>query len=127
MYGREKSAVVRPTKAVNATRKTLKESIKNCSSATSMLPCAMTRTVSALAPMKVAKLNRTLASAAQRRSPSTQRIAAPSRGGAPTSSRNSTSTILFQRLEILQIEVVQLFANLEEEHAQHQHRDQDIE
>src|SRR5882672_3685471 len=87
----------------------------------------MTRTVSALAPTKVVKLNRTLASAAQRRSPSTPRIAAPSRGGAPTSSRNSTSTILFQRLEILQIEVVELFANLEEEHAQHQHRDQDIE
>ena len=69
MYGREKIAVVKPTKAVSATRKTLNGSTKNCRSRTSSGPPTITRAVSATAAANVRKLTATLTAGASRRSP----------------------------------------------------------
>ena len=80
MYGREKIAVVNPTNAVSATRKTLNESTKNCRPSTSCGPSTITRAVSATAAANVRKLTATLTVGAARRSPMTARSAAPASG-----------------------------------------------
>jgi hypothetical protein len=80
MYGREKMAVVKPTKAVSATRKTLKGSTKNCRSSTSSGPPTTTRAVSATAAANVRKLTATLTVGASRRSPMSASSAAPASG-----------------------------------------------
>src|SRR5687767_10805089 len=100
--------------------------MKNCSPAAVSVPELMTRAVSAQAATKVARLTTTLASGAQRRAPNMASRKAPVSGMA--SSRTiSTLLVLPQILEMVQVEAVELFADLEEEHAQHQHRDQDVE
>src|SRR5688500_9770821 len=125
MYGREKSAVVSPTKAVSAIRNTLNGSMKNCSRPRSRLPSAMTRAVSAPAATNVPPLSTTLSSGARRRPPTTASSSAPVSGIA--SSSTSSISAFPQRLEVVQIQAGELLADLEEEHAQHQHRDQDVE
>src|SRR6516225_1184102 len=96
------------------------------------LPSPMTRTVSAQAAKNVSRLNATLSSGAKRRAPRMARTAAPAKG-LPRSSRNSTlfapprGGILLQRLEVMQIQAVELFADLEEEDAEDEHRDQHVE
>src|SRR5215470_8733471 len=123
MYGREKSAVVSPTNAVRATRNTLNGSMKNCSRQTSIVPCRMTRTTSRAAAIRVARLTTTLASGAPRRCPSSARTTAP-RSGTP-STRSSSTSVLLERFEIVQVEALELLPDLEEEDSQdedaHQH------
>ena len=89
MYGRENNDVVKLTNAVNETKKTLNGSMKNCSAAAVMFPSPMTRTVSAAAAIRVAKLNAAFASGAQRRAPNSARHAAPAIGLARRA-KNST-------------------------------------
>src|SRR5688572_5940165 len=125
MYGREKSAVVSPMKAVSAIRNALNGSMKNCSRPRSRLPSAITRAVSAPAATNVPALSTTLSSGAQRRPPTTASSNAPVSGVA--SSSTSSISPFPQRLEVVQIQAVELLADLEEEHTQHQHRDQDVE
>src|SRR5512135_64260 len=125
MYGRENIEVVQPTNAVNATRNTLNGSTKNCSRPASSGPSFITRSVSAAPAISVAKLMPTLASAAQARAPKMPRNTQPSSGMARTT---NTSISLFPELfEVLQVEAVELLADLEEEHAQNHHADQDVE
>ena len=82
MYGREKSAVVKPTNAVSATRNTLNGSTKNSRSRTSIGPAEITRTVSAPAAMSVQRLATTLISGAKSRSPMAASTTAPTSGNA---------------------------------------------
>src|SRR5208283_1589303 len=126
MYGRENSEVVRPTNAVSATKNTLNASMKNCSRRAMRLPCATILAVSAQAARNVTSEKTTLSSGAKRRWPNTPSSSAPS-SGVPTSARNSMLLLLLQGLEVLQIEAVELLANLEEEHAEDQHRHQHVE
>src|SRR5450432_531628 len=126
MYGRENNEVVSPTKAVRVTRKTLKESMKNCSWSTSRSPSPTTRTVSAHAAANVPKLKSALASAAHRRAPYMPSSTAPV-SGIPRRSTNSTLLPLLQRLQIVEVEAVKLLADLEEEHPEHEHRDEHVE
>src|ERR1700761_7807733 len=126
MYGRENRDVVHPTNAVSVTRNTLKASMKNCSCPTDKLPRATTLDVSAQAAMNVTDEKPAFASGAQRRPPNTPSISAP-RSGVARSTTNSTLLVLFESLEILQVQTVELLADLEKEHTEDQHRDQDIE
>src|SRR5882724_12620364 len=126
MYERENSAVVNPTNAVSATRNTLKASMKNCSCAISRLPRSTTSAVSAAAARNVPRLKATLSSGARRRAPAKPSTIAPS-SGQPSRIRNGTLLLFLQRLEVMQIEAVELLADLEEEHTEHQHRDQHVE
>src|SRR5512147_2652433 len=126
MYGRENSDVVKLTNAVSDTRNTLNGSMKNCSCAAVMLPSPITRIVNAAAASSVARLNAALASGAQRRAPNRARHAAPTIGLA-SRVRNSTLLLFLQRLEVVQVKAVELLADLEEEHAEHEHRDQHVE
>src|SRR5215470_10491596 len=92
----------------------------------------MTRTVRAQAARNVSRLNATLSCGAKRRAPRTARIEAPARG-LPRRRANSTlsvsprSGILLQRLEVMQVQAVELFADLEEKDAEYQDRHQHIE
>src|SRR5450631_437505 len=113
-------------KAVSATRNTLNASMKNCSRPTTIFPWATTLEASADAARKVISENATLSSGAKRRPPYKPRISAPA-SGVPRSRTNSTLLLLLQGLEMLQIQAVELFADLEEEHAEHQHRHQHVE
>src|SRR5688572_33497119 len=100
--------------------------MKNWAPAAVSVPALMTRAVSTQAAMKVARLTNALASGAQRRAPNTASRIAPVSGMA--SSRTiPTLLVLPQILEMVQVEAVELLADLEEEHPQHQHRDQDVE
>src|SRR5258707_14557691 len=76
--------------------------------------------------MKVTSEKPTLASGAQRRPPNTPRASAPS-SGVPRRTTNSMLLVLLERFEVLQIQTVELFADLEEEHAEHQHRHEHVE
>src|SRR5450432_2456186 len=126
MYGRENNDVVKPTNAVSVTRNTLKASIKNCSCPTDKLPCATTLDVSAHAARNVTSEKPTLASGAQRRPPNTPSVRAP-KSGVPRRTMNSMLLVFLQGFEVLQVQIVELLPNLEEEHAENQHRDQNIE
>src|SRR5882724_4710696 len=117
IYGRENSDVVRLTNAVSVTRKTLKGSMKNCSCAAVKLPSPMTRAVSAHDAAKVPRLNNALASGAQRRAPKNASVSAP-RSGMASSARNSTLLVLLERFQMMQVQAVELLADLEEEHAE---------
>src|SRR5436190_13612719 len=128
MYGREKIAVVKPTNAVSATKNTLKESTKKSLPATSIGPSLITRTVNAIDASQVRRLTATLTRDAQARWP----IAA--RSSAPASGKTSTATVsgirllaLSELFEMFQVEAVELFADLEEEHAEDQHAHQHVE
>src|SRR5215472_16032564 len=118
-------AVVRPTSAVNVTRKTLKGSIKNCSRAKVRLPAPITRAVRAQADRNVTRLKAILSCGAKRFAPSTASTAAPASGLA-MSSRNSMllappgGGVLAQGLEVMEIQAVELLADLEKEDAKHQ-------
>src|ERR1035441_385784 len=112
--------------AVSATRNTLNASMKNCSRPTTRLPNATILEASADAARKVISENATLSSGAHRRPPYKPRITAPA-NGVPRRSRNSTLLLLLQGFEMLQIQAVELFADLEEEHAENQHRHQHVE
>src|SRR5512135_482945 len=157
MYGREKSAVVKPTNAVSATRNTLKGSTKKSLSRTSSGPPAITRAVSAAAATNVARLAATLTTGACSRWPTSASSAAPASGmprtnrisimrlrrpnrgprpcawSAPSTAgarfdRTGSSFLgLLQLLEVLEVEAVELLADLEEEHAEDQHADQHVE
>src|SRR5271165_1094535 len=126
MYGRENSAVVIPMNAVSVARKILNGSMKNCSWRNVRFPSTTTRALSAHAPSRVAALNTTFASGAQRRAPNHTMTNAPS-SGEPINARNTTLRLLLARLEPFEVEAVELLADLEEEHAEHEHRDQHIE
>src|SRR5579863_5898509 len=82
--------------------------------------------------MRVARLKATFSSGAKRRPPTTASVAAPT-SGVPSSSRNSMlfpppgGGVFPKRLEVMEIQAVELLADLEEEDAEHQHRDQHIE
>src|SRR6516164_2203636 len=125
-------AVVRPTSAVSVTRKTLKGSMKNCSRAKLRLPAPITCTVRAQAARNVTRLKATLSSGAKRRAPKIASTAAPA-SGLPMSSRNSMllaplgDGVLAQGFEMMEIQAVELLADLEKEDAEHQHRDQHVE
>src|SRR5450755_4586431 len=118
--------MVKPTNAVSVTRNMLKASIKNCSRATNKLPCATILEVSVHAARNVTSEKPTLASGAQRRPPNTPSVNAPS-SGVPRRMTNSMLLILLQGFEVLQIQTVELFANLKKENVENQHRYQDVE
>jgi hypothetical protein len=80
--------VVKVTNAVNATRKTLNESTKKSSSATSMGPWATTRIASLTAAARVTKATTALNSAARLRSPNSASSRLPA-SGKPRTSRIS--------------------------------------
>ena len=96
-----------------------------------------TRAVSAQAARNVARLKATLSSGAQRRAPKTPRQAGRRRGGLraaggipryrPPREIDSLRWRLLERLEMMEIQTVELLADLEEEDAEHEHRDEDIE
>src|SRR5438445_1456525 len=117
--------VVQPTNAVSATRKTLKGSTKNCSCPISKGPSMMTRRVNVQLARKVPRPKATLASGAQPRAPKTASTRQPVRG-IPRSNHSSIS-FLFEFFQMLQIQAVELLANLEEEHAENQRPHQDIQ
>src|SRR5574340_439161 len=125
MYGRENSEVVKATKAVSATRKTLKESTKNCSFSAVSGPSVMTRAVSAPEAMKVPRLIAELSSGANCRQPNSASSRPPIRGKANTQ-RISTS-LFFQFFHVLQVQTVESLPDLEEEDAQDDHADQHVE
>src|SRR3954466_3538474 len=100
--------------------------MKNCSSASLKLPSPITRAASAAAAISVARLNAVFASGAYGRSPSTAAHAAAASGIASTTI-SSTLLLLLQRLEVMQIEAVELLADLKEKHSEHEHRDEDVE
>ena len=111
--------------------------MKNCSCATSRCHSLTTRAVSAQAAMKVTRLTATFSSGAQRRAPKhAEEPAAPAErdcpgaGTIPCYSRlpEAGERLAFlERLEMMQIEAVELLADLEEEDAEDQHRDEHIE
>src|ERR1700688_1458502 len=100
--------------------------MKNCSRATNRLPCATILDVSAHAARNVISERPTLASGAHRRPPKTPSVNAPS-SGVPKRMTNSMLLVLLEGFEVLQIQAVELFANLEKEHTENQHRHQHIE
>ncbi len=57
--------------------------------------------------------------------PNKPNVNAPS-SGVPRRTRNSMLLIFLQGLEVFQIQIVELFPNLEKEHAKNEHRHQDI-
>ena len=120
---------MKPTNAVSATRNTLNESTKNCSSRTSSGPSAIdARGQRARRRAKVAKLKRDVdlrrAGAVADEREQRRRRRAECRGRARIS---ITLTRLLQLLEVLDVEAVELLADLEEEHAEDQHADQHVE
>src|SRR5439155_13845247 len=123
IYGREKSAVVKATKAVSATRNTLNGSTKNCSSSATIGPSAITRLVSSAAAPKVTRLIMALASGAQRLCPTRASSTAPATGITSTSA--ISKSVLLQLFHMLDVEAVELLADMEEEDAEderaHQH------
>src|SRR2546428_3719985 len=128
MYGREKIAVVKPTNAVSATRNTLKESTKKSLPATSIGPSLITRTVSAIDASHVRRLTATLTRDAQARWPTAASSSAPASGKTSTAMVSIIRSLgLFELFEMLQVEAVELLADLEEEHTEDQHADQHIE
>src|SRR5690242_20132521 len=80
MYGCEKIEVVKPTKAVSATRKTLNESTRKSLPATSIGPAEITWTVSAAAASSVNPQTTTLTHGASSRSPMSASTSAPTSG-----------------------------------------------
>src|SRR4051794_27677698 len=148
MYGREKIDVVKPTNAVSATRKTLNGSTKNCLSSTRSGPSRITRAVNAAAARNVSRLTMALISGARWRWPM-RASTMPPRTGKPRTAmisiivpkprrpsrdvpcgpglRPRFSLALLQLLHVLQIEAVELLANLEEEDAEDQHADQHVQ
>src|SRR6187431_2017446 len=100
--------------------------MKNCSFAALRFPSPMTRAVSTQAATNVPRLNAAFASGAQRRAPKNARNSAP-RSGVANKKRNSTLFLFLERFEVMKIETVELLADLEEKHAQHQHGDQHVE
>src|SRR5712675_2153511 len=145
MEGRENSAVVKPTKAVSATRNTLNGSTKNCSlsksastttstldgSATNCCPSQMigppemTRAVRSVAAKKVAKLMVAFSSGAQPRCPVRASSSAP-RSGRPRTIAISTLVFL-QLFHMPDIEAVETLADMEEEDAENEGADQHVE
>ena len=88
MYGREKSAVVKPTKAVSAMRKTLNESTKKSLFTTSSGPSRTTLMLSASDASQVSRLTATLTRDAGGRAPITASNSAPA-SGKPSTARVS--------------------------------------
>src|SRR6476661_2892311 len=112
MYGRENSEVVKPTNAVSATRKTLNGSMRNWRCSTRSGPPSITRIVSAAAASSVQKLAAAFTVGANERWPISAR----------------SSVVAFPQLfEVLEVEAVELLANLEEEDAEDQHADEHVE
>src|SRR5512143_1183294 len=123
MYGRENTDVVKPTNAVSATRKTLKGSIRKLSWNASSGPRSTTRTVSAAAAASVQKLTIALIVGATGRWPTSARSSAPATGRARTKATSITRSSphsfgFLELLEVLEVEAVELLADLEEEHAE---------
>src|SRR2546426_7787242 len=112
IYGREKSAVVKATKAVSATRNTLNGSTKNCSSSATIGPSAITRPVSSAAAPKVTRLIMALASGAQRLCPTSASSIAPATGITSTSA--ISKSVFLQLFHMLDVEAVELLRS--EEH-----------
>src|SRR5436190_5730969 len=128
MYGLENNAVVMPTNAVSATRNTLNGSTRNCWCSASSGPVRITRTVSEAAATKVQALAATFTAGAIARCPMSASAIAPITGVARTTMISITGARLFlELLEVLQVEAVELLADLEEEHAEDQHADEHVE
>src|SRR3990172_374458 len=125
IYGRENSAVVKPTNAVSATKNTLNGSTKNCSSSATIGPSATTFAVSNAAAHKVAKLISAFSSGAQRLWP-TSASSAPPNSGTPRTSAISNS-ILLQLFHMPDVEAVELLADMEKENAENEGPDQHVE
>src|ERR1017187_1269319 len=115
-------AVVRPTKAVSATRKTLNASTKNWSWKTRMGPWRSTRRTSSAAATSVEELTATLSSGALRRAPKRASNTNPRRGKPSTAS--SSKSILLEVFHVAQIEAPELLADLKEEKAENEDADQ---
>src|SRR3972149_5390168 len=116
MYGREKSAVVKPTNAVSATRNTLNGSTKNCSSSATIGPSATTFAVSNAAAQKVAKLMAALTSGAQRLWPTSASTRPPSSGMPRT--RAISKSVFLELFHVPDLEAVELLADMEKEKAE---------
>src|SRR5262245_43976411 len=124
MYGREKIAVVIPTNAVSATRNTLKASTKNCPRSASCGPSKITVTASAAAAANVQAVTAMFTSGATGRCPTSASAIAPASG---RTSRRTISITVFLPVEMLEVEVVELLADLEEEDTEDQDANQHIE
>src|SRR5438105_4120647 len=125
IYGRENSAVVKPTKAVSATRNTLNGSTKNCPSSASSGPSAITRLVSSAAAARVTRLAAALASGAQRMCPTSASSTAPATGMTSTSA--ISKSVCLQLFHMLDVEAVELLADMEKEDAEDERAHQHVE
>src|SRR6185369_5032586 len=126
MYGRENTAVVRPTKAVSVTRNTFSGSMKNSSLKANIGPPEITRAVRAHAARKVPKLNATLMSRATSRWPNSASTTPPA-SGQPRTREKTSIRLVFEFFQVANVQAVELFADLEHEHAQDEHPDQDVQ
>src|SRR5579864_947775 len=126
MYGREKIEVVQPTKAVSVTRNTLSGSTKKSLPSANAGPCATVCTASSIAAAKVRKLNPTLSSAATWCCPTSARLA-PAKSGMAKTSSSTQASVIFELFKVVNIQTVELLANLEHEHTEDQDADQHIE
>src|SRR6476661_1959150 len=101
---------------VSATRKTLNGSTRNWAPNASSGPVRTTRIVSATAAANVHALAATLTAGAIARCPTSASSAAPITGAARTKTISTTfvASLFLQLLEMLEIEAVELLADLEE-------------
>src|SRR5579864_8627848 len=130
MYGREKIDVVQPTKAVSATRNTLSGSTKKSLPSANAGPCATVCTASSVAATKVRKLKPTLSSAATWCCPTSARHA-PAKSGIAKTTSSTQASVIFEFFKVMNVQTVELLADLEHEHAEdqdaHQHIKSDAE
>src|SRR5471032_2008419 len=130
MYGLEKIDVVRPTKAVSATRNTLSGSTKKSLSSAKNGPCATVCAASSMAAAKVRELNPTLRFGAKWCCPPSARHP-PATSGMPRTSSRTQALVIFEFFEVANVQTIELLANLEHEDAQdqdaHQHVQPDAE
>src|SRR5665213_2071521 len=90
-----------------------------------MGPPPMIRRTRAPAAISVARLIATLTSAARRRAPTSVSKIAPTTGIARTST--SSTSVLLECFELMQIEAVELLADLEEEDAENEYADEQVQ
>src|SRR3989338_5576879 len=124
-YSETSSTVVKATKAVSATMKTLNESTKNCSSIAVIGPSVTTRAVRKAEATNVPKLMAAFSSGANERQPNSASSRPPIKGIA--SIQKISTSIFLEFFHVLQIQAVEGFPDLEEEDAQNDHADQHVE
>src|SRR5712692_7605592 len=126
MYGLEKIDVVQPTKAVSATKNTLSGSTKKSLPSAKAGPCATVCAASSMAAAKVRKLKPTLSSAATWCCPMSARQA-PAKSGIPKISSNTQASVIFEFFKVMNVQTVELLADLEHENTEDQDAHQHIE